>query len=84
MAEQTIAKLLVVVKNHMQSKLENRKELQSLRKSMQHAKAEKLELPLTAKFQHFVIRISVEEDMYFSNYRLTFKKSKVCYLTPLL
>jgi hypothetical protein len=56
-AEQTIAKLLVVVRNEeklMRSKLENRRELQSLRESMQHTEAEKLELPLTAKSQHRV------------------------------
>jgi hypothetical protein len=53
-AEQTIAKLLVVVKNQeklMGSELENRKELQLLRESMQRAEAEKLENPLTAKSQ---------------------------------
>jgi long-subunit acyl-CoA synthetase (AMP-forming) len=54
MAEQTIAKLLIVEKNQeklMRSELENRKELQLLRESMQCAKAEKLELTLTAKLQ---------------------------------
>jgi hypothetical protein len=54
-AEQTIAKLLVVVRNQenlMQSELENRRELQSLRESMQHTEVEKLKLPLTAKLQH--------------------------------
>jgi hypothetical protein len=54
-AEQMIAKLLVVVRNQeklMRSKLENRRELQSLRESMQCTEAEKLELPLTAKLQH--------------------------------
>jgi hypothetical protein len=53
-AEQTIAKLLVVVRNQeklMRSELENRRELQSLRESMQHTEAKKLELPLTAKSQ---------------------------------
>jgi hypothetical protein len=52
--EQTIAKQLVVVRNQeklMRSELENRRELQSLRESMQHTKADKLELPLTAKSQ---------------------------------
>jgi hypothetical protein len=54
-AEQTIVKLLVVVRNQeklMRIELENRRELQSLRESMQHTKAEKLELLLTAKSQH--------------------------------
>jgi hypothetical protein len=54
MAEQTIAKLLVVVKNQeklMRRELENKRELQSLRESMQRSKAEKWELPLTAKSQ---------------------------------
>jgi hypothetical protein len=58
MVEQTIAKLLVAVKNQemlMQSELENRRELQLLRESMQHAKTERLELPLTAKLQQYVI-----------------------------
>jgi hypothetical protein len=53
-AEQTIAKLLIVVRNQeklMRSELENRRELQSLRELMQHTEAEKLELPLTAKLQ---------------------------------
>jgi hypothetical protein len=53
-AEQTIAKLLVLVKNQeklMRSELENRRELQSLRESMQRAEVEKWELPLTAKSQ---------------------------------
>jgi alanyl-tRNA synthetase len=55
-AEQTIAKLLVVVKNQemlMRSELEKKRELQSLRESMQHSEAEKWELPLTAKSQQF-------------------------------
>jgi hypothetical protein len=54
MAEQTISKLLVVVRNQeklMRSELENRRALQSLRELMQHTKVEKLELPLTAKSQ---------------------------------
>jgi hypothetical protein len=54
-AEQTIAKLLVVVRNQeklMRSELENRRELQLLRESMQHSKVEKWELPLTAKSHH--------------------------------
>jgi hypothetical protein len=62
MAEQTIAKLLVVVRNQeklMRSKLENRRELQSLRESMQYSEAEKLELPLTAKSQQGVLKINV-------------------------
>jgi hypothetical protein len=56
--EQTIAKLLIVVRNQeklMQSKLENRRELQSLRESMQRTKVEKLELPLTAKSQQSLL-----------------------------
>jgi hypothetical protein len=51
MVEQMIVKLLIVVKNQeklMRSELENRKELQSLRKSMQHFEDE-MELPLNAK-----------------------------------
>jgi hypothetical protein len=55
--EQTIVKLLIVVRNQeklMQSELENSRELQSLRESMQRAKVEKLELPLTAKLQHLL------------------------------
>jgi hypothetical protein len=54
-AEQTIAKLLAVVKNQeelMRSELENKRELQSLRESMQRSEEEKWELPLTAKSQH--------------------------------
>jgi hypothetical protein len=54
-AEQTIAKLLKVVKNQeklKQSKIESWRELQSLRESMQHSKAERLKLLLTAKSQH--------------------------------
>jgi hypothetical protein len=57
--EQMIAKLLVVVRNQeklMQSKLENRRELQLLRELMQHTEAEKLELPLTAKSQQGATR----------------------------
>jgi hypothetical protein len=54
MAEQTMAKLLIVVKNQeklMQSELEHRRELQSLRESMQCIETEKLEIQLTAKSQ---------------------------------
>jgi hypothetical protein len=53
-AEQMIAKLLLGVTNQeklMRSELENRRELQSLRQSMQCTEAEKLQVPLTAKSQ---------------------------------
>jgi hypothetical protein len=44
----------------MQSDLENRRGLQLLRESMQHTKAEKLELPLTAKLQQSANELSKE------------------------
>jgi hypothetical protein len=57
-AEQTIAKLLVIVKNQetlMRSELEKKRGLQSLRESMQRSEVEKWEIPLTAKSQHLVV-----------------------------